>query len=83
MTAIAPVGMLRFGSVERPVTWNVPATPALRIELSPRWLRESTSRLGVTAKYVAPIIEGIGVTGAVGLDAAPVPDTFVAATVNV
>ena len=49
MTATAPVGMLRVGSLgKRPVTWNVLATLAESLADSPSLTRESTRRLGVT-----------------------------------
>ena len=50
LTATAPAGMFRFGSTERPVTWNETGEPWLNDAVSPMCVpvRESTSRLGVT-----------------------------------
>ena len=82
VTATAVPGMLRAGSLERPVTWNQTGMLCEREAESPRrvpW-RESTRRLGLTFTYVAPA-SGIAATEA--RDWSLAPATFVAMTLNV
>ena len=64
------------------MTLNVLAWLALRPEVRPVPIRESTSRLGTTVWYVAPV-SLIGVTLDDAADAGPVPIGLVALTVKV
>src|ERR1019366_1241065 len=83
VTATAPPSTWKAGLAPTPVTWNVFALPAVRAPaVRPVLNRVSTRRVGVRAKYVAPGIDGTGVTAGLGVEAAPLPEEFLAVTLN-